>query len=45
MNWEWIDLPDLPAEPSVTYINGIFFYGPEDVGNGRFATWVGHLAD
>jgi hypothetical protein len=43
--WEPIALPGLPAEPSVSYLNGLFFYGPEDVGNGRYAYWVGRLVD
>jgi hypothetical protein len=43
--WEPIALPGLPAEPSVSYLNGLFFYGPEAVGNGRYAYWVGRLVD
>jgi hypothetical protein len=45
VTWEGIDLPELPAEPSVSYLNGLFFYGPEDVGGGRWAYWVGTLRD
>jgi hypothetical protein len=45
VTWEAIDLPELPAEPSVSYLNGLFFYGPEDAGNGRWAYWVGTLED
>ena len=28
-SWEAIHLPPLPAEPSVSYFDRIFFYGPE----------------
>jgi hypothetical protein len=44
LNWQWIDLPDLPAEPSVIYINGLFLYGPEQVGD-QWVTWIGQIAD
>jgi hypothetical protein len=45
VTWEGIDLPELPGEPSVSYLNGLFFYGPEDAGNGRWQYWVGTLRD
>ncbi len=44
VNWAPIDLPELPAEPFVSYLNGIFFYGPELVGD-RSVIWIGQLTD
>ena len=43
--WEAIDLPNLPAEPSVSYFDGIFFYGPKFIGPTISATWIGELQD
>jgi hypothetical protein len=42
--WEGIELPPLPGEPVVTYLGGVFFYGPEDTGD-EYATWVGVLSE
>ena len=44
-SWEAIDLPPLPAEPSVSYFDGIFFYGPESAGQTTWHTWIGNLRD
>lgn len=41
--WEPIDVPPLPAEPLVQYLNGTFIYGPELVDD-QYVTWIGHLA-
>ena len=42
ITWEAVALPELPAEPSVTYLDGTFFYGPEFVGDG-YRYWIGAL--
>jgi hypothetical protein len=43
--WEFIDLPLLGGEPSVTYLNGRFIYGPESGVGGVWHTWIGRLRD
>jgi hypothetical protein len=45
--WELINLPLLDAEPSTTYVDGLFMYGPEAGvgGAGRWHTWIGTFQD
>jgi hypothetical protein len=45
ISWEAIDLPLLDAEPTVSYLDGLFFYGPEAGVDGSWHTWVGTLRD
>jgi hypothetical protein len=45
LTWELIDLPLLDAEPSVSYLNGRFIYGPEAGVGGVWHTWIGTLRD
>jgi hypothetical protein len=42
--WERVDLPGNPAEPSVIYLDGLFFLGPTR-DTAPFVTWVGRFVD
>lgn len=40
VSWEVLDLPTDSTEPTVTYLDGVFFVGPEETPGGA-ATWIG----
>jgi hypothetical protein len=44
LTWEHLDLPGDPAEPNVSYLDGIFVLDPLVEGTPR-VRWVGRFAD